>query len=305
MSVLNKLNSQIKFALKKKIQISSDIVGAKIKPFHFKVSFRQTSNYAASIFDENKIYYDTNKKNKIVAHPVFPVRISWNIVENINQHWEIDFREKALDSLVHYSEYLELHRLLMPGDELTVHGELTALVPHKLGAKITLKFDYYDKAARLILTEYIAALLFSVKCVDSGRTSVELPLIERIENISPIWVQQIQIPRSAPFIYDGCNDIVYPIHTDIEFAQKRGLPDIILQGTATLAKSVSILIKNELNDVSRLIKVISGKFTDIVVPPNQLSVRLLKKTSQELFFDVKDKNDKIVLKGGFIRFIST
>jgi len=302
MSMLNKLNSQIKSVLKKKIKISSDIVGAKIKPFRFDVTFRHTSNYAASISDENNIYYNTNKKHKIVAHPLFPVRISWKIVENINQHWEIDFPEKALDNLVHLSEYIEYQRLIKPGDELTVIGELAALFPHKMGTKITLKFDYYDKEDEHVLTEMISALLLGVKCTDYGKSSVELPNIERLENASPIWEEHIQIPRSAPFIYDGCNNIVYPIHTDIKFAQKMGLPDIVLHGTATLAKSVSILIRKELSADPNLVKVISGKFTNMVVSPNHLSVLLLKRDESTLHFSVMDQNGKSVLKGGYIQF---
>jgi hypothetical protein len=81
-----------------------------------------------------------------------------------------------------------------------------------------------------------------------------------------------------------------------------GLPDIILQGTATLAMSVSTVIRKELNKNPQRIKMVSGKFTDIVVPPNQLSVRLLKKNEQEIYFDVSDQNDKFVLKGGYIKF---
>jgi hypothetical protein len=302
MSMLNKLNVQIKSVLKKKIKISSDLVGAKIKPFRYDVSFRHTSNYAASICDDNGVYYDTNKKHKIVAHPLFPVRISWKIIENINQYWEIDFPEKALENLVHQSEYLEIHRLFKPGDELSVQGELAALVPHKLGAKITLKFDYFDSVNEHVQTEIVGGLLFGVKCTDYGKSSVELPNIERIEDTSPIWEEQIQIPRFAPFIYDGCNDIIYPIHTDRQFAQKMGLPDIILQGTATLAKSVSVMIKKELKNDPQLVQVISGKFTDIVVPPNQLSVLLQRRTETELYFNVMDKSGKFVLKGGYIKF---
>ena len=303
--MLNKLNIQIKSVLKKKIQVSSEMVGAKIKPFKYKVLFRQTSNYAASIFDENSIYYDTNRKQKIVAHPLFPVRISWKIAENINEHWEIDFPTEALENFVHHSEYLEIHRLLKPGDVLTIHGELAAFLPHKLGAKIILKFDYFDKADEHVQTELIGAILFGVKCTDKGKTSIELPSTERIKQSSPIWEEQIIVPRSAPFIYDGCNDIVYPIHTDIKFAQNMGLPDIVLQGTATLAKSVTILIKKELEKNPNRVKMISGKFSNIVVPPNQLTVLLQKRNETELYFNVTDKNGKIVLKGGYLKFART
>lgn len=286
---------------KKKMKIDSQIVGTRIKPYPFCVTARQIQNYAASIFDENSIYFDTEKK--ITAHPLFVARISWEIIERLNQLSEVEFPDHVFDHLAHQSEYLEIYRLLKPGDELTIHGEIVAVIPHKLGVKITLKFDYFDRQNKLVLVEYMGAILFGVKCSDKGKTSPNLPTIERIEQNLLIWEEQILISRFAPYIYDGCNDIVYPIHTDRKFAQSMGLPDIILQGTATLAMSVSAIIKKELNNDPRMLKIISAKFTDVVVPPNRLTVRLLKRTQQEVHFDVTEQGGKSVLKGGYIKFL--
>ena len=287
--------------VKKKIKIDSQIVGARIKPYHFRVTTRQIQNYAASIFDENSIYFDTEKE--IVAHPLFVARISWEIIEKLNQLSEVEFPDHIFDHLAHQSEYLEIHRLLKPGDELTIPGEIVAVIPHKLGVKIFLKFDYFDQQNKLVLAEYIGAILFGVKCSDQGKTSLNLPVVERVEQNSLIWETQIPIEKVAPYIYDGCSNIVYPIHTDRKFARSMGLSDIILQGTATLAMSVSAIIKRELNHDPRLIKIISAKFTDVVVPPNRLSVRLLERNQQEAYFDVTERGGKFVLKGGYIKFL--
>jgi hypothetical protein len=284
------------------MKISTQIVGTKSKPYLFQVSDRQISNYAASIFDENQIYYKKEHGKEMVAHPIFPVRISWKIIEKINQQWETDLPGNILDNLVHQSEYLEIHRLLKPGDKLSITGEIIALLPHKRGTKITIKFDYYDQENQIVLSEFLGAIIFGSKCSDRGKTTQALPVTEKIEQDSPLWEEKIAVSRVAPFLYDGCNEIVYPIHTDQGYARSMGLPDIILQGTATLAMSVSTVIRKELNKNPQRIKMVSGKFTDIVVPPNQLSVRLLKKNEQEIYFDVSDQNDKFVLKGGYIKF---
>jgi hypothetical protein len=152
----------------------------------------------------------------------------------------------------------------------------------------------------LVLTEFVGAILYGIKCSNGGKASCTLPTVARIDDVVPIWEEKIPISKLASYTYDGCNDIVYPIHTDRKFARSRGLPDIILQGTATLAMSISVLVKKELNEDPRRVKVVSAKFTDIVVPPNHLSVRLLKRNDQNIYFDVAEKTGKFVIKGGYL-----
>ncbi len=300
--MLNKLKIYYKSLSTPKMKISTQIVGTKSKPYQIQVTDRQISNYAASIFDENQVYYRTAKKKEMMAHPLFPVRISWQIIEKINQQWETDLPENILDNLVHQSEYLEIHRLLKPGDKLSIAGEIIALLPHKRGSKIIIKFDYYDQNNQKLLSEFLGAIIFGSKCSDPGKSIQTLPVIDKIERDTPLWEENIAVSRVAPFLYDGCNEIVYPIHTDQGYARSVGLPDIILQGTATLAMSVSTMIRKELSNNPQRIKVVAGKFTDIVVPPNQLSVRLLEKKQQELYFNVSDQDNKFVIKGGYIKF---
>ena len=301
LSLINKLTTYSKFISLNKIKIDSKIVGTKIKPYTYHIDYRQISNYSASIFDENSIYFNTEKEEEIIAHPLYAVRISWQIIEKLNQLCEVELSDSFLNNLVHQSEYLEIHRSLKPNDEVIIHGEFVSLLPHKSGVKIVIKFEYFNKQEQLLITEFIGALIYGAKCTDKGKASPGVPATERIEKNSPLWEEEIPVTASAPYIYDGCNDIVYPIHTDRKYARSIGLPDIILQGTATLAMSTSLLIRKELNNEPRKIGIVSGKFTDIVVPPNQLFVRLLEKNQQDLYFDVKEKSGKYVIKGGYIK----
>lgn len=286
--------------MKKRVKLSSQIVGAHMKPYHYRVNFRQISNYAASIFDENDRYFNTQKESEIIAHPLFAVRISWEIVTKFFKLWQVKLPADIFDHLLHHSEYLIVHRPLKPGDELTIRGEISGLIPHKLGAKIVLKFDYFDSSDQHVLTEYVTAILFGVKCLDDGKITHDLPEIGRIQSTVPLWQEPLSVSRSAPYVYDGCNNIVYPIHTDIHYARSVGLPDIVLQGTATLAMGVSAIIRKELGNDPGRVKVVAGKFTGIVVPPNQLNVRLLKKGATDFSFDILDQNDKFVLRGGYV-----
>jgi hypothetical protein len=287
--------------MKKGKSLSSKIVGTKFKQFYFRVTSRQIQNYTASIFDEHSLYGMFEAGKNIIAHPLFPVRISWKIIENIKKMWDIELPENFLDQLLHQSEYLEIKRLLKAGDELTIGGEIVALNPHKLGAEILLKFDFYDQYKELLLAEYVGAILLNISCTDRGKKITELPLVDRIEKKFPIWETKIVVSRAIPYIYDGCNGISHPIHTDPNFAKSMGLPDIILQGTATLAISLSAILKKEPNLNPEKIKIISAKFSDIVVPPNVLSVRLLKRSPLELYFAVTNEAGNMVIKGGYIQ----
>ena len=298
---LNKLKYFFKLLSRQKVLIDSNIVGSRIKLYQFSVNARQISNYAAAISDLNDVYYLSEKQNNLCSHPLFPVRISWGIIESLSEYLDIETPFNLQSQLVHHSEYLQFKRLPKPGDVLTLKGELAAVTPHHRGAKLILKFEYYDQSDQLILIEYIGSILFGVNCTDAGRGINTIPTVQRIEESTPIWSESISVPRSAPYIYDGCTEIVYPVHTDQKFARSMGLPDIILQGTATLAMSISTLLKKELGDDPRLVEVVAGKFTDVVVPPNNLTVQLLKKSSQELFFDVKEKTGQFVIRGGYIR----
>lgn len=285
----------------KKILIDSSIVGTCIKPYHFSVTARQISNYAAAISDLNDRYFSSSKENISCSHPLFPVRISWEIIKNFSEHLEIETPFNLKSQLVHQSEYIEFKRLPKPGDQLTLSGEIVAITPHARGIKLILKFDYHDQSDGLIFTEYIGSVLFNYRCPGPGKGIKTVPQIKRIEQTESIWTESFSITREAPYIYDGCTDIVYPVHTDQKFAQSMGLPDIILQGTATLAMSVSRLIKKELEDNPQAVKIVAGKFTNVVIPPTILTLHLQKRSHGELFFEVKEKSGQYVIRGGYLK----
>ena len=106
--------------MKKRAPINSQIVGTQTKPYHYKATYRDISNYSASIFDENSAYYHEGKGNEIIAHPLFPVRISWQIVERLHTLWDVTFPVNLLDHLIHQSEYIKIFRPLKEEEYLAI-----------------------------------------------------------------------------------------------------------------------------------------------------------------------------------------
>lgn len=202
--------------------------------------------------------------------------------------------------MVHISEYLEIINPFSADTKITVNGEITDLRPHAMGSKITVRLTYSNEEGLILANEYSSALLFGITC--TGDKKGELPVTERVEFEEVLWESNIDISRLAPFLYDGCTGIVARIHTNVKFAQSIGLPDIILHGTATLARAVSLFINEKLDGKPKRISTVAGKFTGMLLLPNTITVRLLKETDNELFFDIIDSNATPIIKGGYIKF---
>ena len=140
---------------------------------------------------------------------------------------------------VHYSEHLILHRLMVPGDQLRIEGRIAAIIPHRAGTHMIICLSAYDVRDKPVFTEYIGAMMRGVTCADQGRGADAIPASPPSKASPPFsWELPITIDPLLSYIYDGCTRIHFPIHTSRQFARQVGLPDIILQGTATLSLAV-------------------------------------------------------------------
>ncbi len=231
-------------------------------------------------------------------HPLFYTKISWHLIENLNDYLEEPIDDKLLKTIVHQSEHITFLKEVAPTAELTVKSKLWSITPHKKGTKMLTRFEYYSEN-ELVVIEYSGGLLFGVKCIGEGQSLGEIPQTEKIEE-SSIWDETIQIDKNLPYDYAKKAEIDAPIHTDPKFAKSIGLPNIILQGTCTFAKSINIILNKELNNDISKIKSVSTKFTGMVVPPGVVTVRLLKKRRGILYFDVINNKNNPVIKGGQI-----
>jgi len=230
------------------MQLSTDLVGTLLKPYQTKIKSRQTTNYATAIQDNNPVYFDDRKKDGIIAHPMFPVAVTWPLLSRLGLFIEAqDFPMDVLLTQVHYSEHLILHRLIRPDDELTLNGSLKAFLPHRAGTHAVIALEAIDDTGSPVFTEYIGAMLRGVDC-GPGKQVGERPMVpDKTGEQGLVWQADIPIDSLQSYVYDGCTNIEFPIHTSPKFAEDVGLPGIILQGTATLALAVRELITRHRN----------------------------------------------------------
>ena len=69
-----------------------------------------------------------------------------------------------------------------------------------------------------------------------------------------------------------------------------------------MAKSASTIIENNLNENKLQIKSVSAKFTGMTVTPNKLKVKISKKNTNQILFNVYNNKNEAVIRGGEIKF---
>ena len=289
------------------MEISSSFVGSRLKDYTAEVTWRNTMNYAASIGDNNPCYFDDERERGVIAPPAFSVALTWPISERIWDYIEApDFPKEIIATQVHYTEHLMFHRPVRPGDRLRITGRIAAILPHTAGTHVVIRFDAIALNDAPVFTEHIGAIMRGVKCTDEGRGGDDLPKIPRTSGDSPpLWESVIPIDALEPFIYDGCTNIFFPIHTSVKFAHEVGLPGIILQGTATLAYALREIINKEAGGDPFELKSAYCRFTGMVLPGTIIRVRLIRNDSNnggsDLFFTVMNAEKKKAISGGYVR----
>jgi acyl dehydratase len=288
------------------MEVSSRFVDASLKPLTTQITWRQTTNYAAAVGDLNPRYLDDERTEGIVAPPMFPVAVTWPISERVWEYIAIpDFPYEILLTQVHYTEHIRLYRLLRPEDKLLIKGRIAAIVPHKSGTLMVLRYDAYDQTEGLVFTEHIGGLMRGVQCPDGGLGAEELPKMPSLETKGPpVWEASIPVSTEAPFIYDGCTNIIFPIHTSVRFAHQVGLPGIIYQGTAVLALGVREVTNREIGGDPVRVKAISCRFTGMVIPGSTIQVQMLGRSTEkdqtDIFFEILNSEGKRAVSNGVV-----
>ena len=289
------------------MKLTSNFVGATLKEYTCIVNARRIMNYAAAIGDANPVYFNDELPEGIIAPPLFPVALTWPIVENITDYLEVqDFPQEVLFTQVHYSEHLSIQRPVTPGCNLKIRGAIAAILPHRAGTNVIIRFDAQDAEGNYYFTEDIGAMMRGVECADAGKGGESVPFVPQQKRDSAVlWESVIPIDPLAPFIYDGCTNIHFPIHTSVKFAHQVGLPGIIHQGTATLAVAVHNILNRETGGDPHRVETVYCRFSGMVLPGSAIRVRLTGKNHESgktnLFFIVLNAENKQAISNGYIR----
>ncbi len=287
------------------MKLHTDFTGMCLREYQTEISWRRTMNYAAAVGDRNPFYFDDEREGGVIAPPMFSVAVTWPISERIWEYIPVeDFPMEIFATQVHFTEHISFHRPMQPGDKLTVKGVVDAIAPHKAGTRIVVRYDVFDAQGLPVFTEYLGGLLRGVECCGDSKNAEPIPAVPSApEQGIGLWEAPIFIDPLAPFVYDGCTNIFFPIHTSVAFARGVGLPGIILQGTATLAYAVREIINREAEGNPLVLRSVGCRFTGMVIPGSEIRVMLsgrrLDDTGIDLFFKVVNSSGAAAISDGY------
>lgn len=277
------------------MRLPSAIVGTTAGPCEQDIDARWLMAYAAALGETASEYFDTTRPEGIVAHPLFPVCYEWPLAQAL--------RAKTLgDEIaargVHATHDLTLHRPPRPGDRLRTTATITAVGARAPGAYVLTRFETVDAHGQPVSSTEYGSLYRGVDCEGApaewtGRGE---------EGSAPDWSATIPIAPTLAHVYSECARIWNPIHTDKAAAQAAGLPDIILHGTATLALTVSEILRRQLTHPAAPVTRIACRFSAMVPLPSTITVRgrasIRTAIGQTMSFEVLNMDGRVAVKQG-------
>lgn len=219
------------------------VVGAAAGERTLTVTVRHCLAYAAGTDDLNPRYFDDARPGGVVAPPMFGVSLDWGLRDELLAATGLPPEESGRG--VHATQMMIFHRLIRPGDRLTVRGRVVQAEARPPGAYLVTRYDTSDAAGEAVLTVYYGVIFRGVGTVGEARAIDSPPSTSRQGERAGGWETAVSVPRQAPHLYSECAEIYNPIHTERAVALAAGLPDIIVHGTLTLAYAARELLDRE------------------------------------------------------------
>jgi acyl dehydratase len=254
--------------------VPAGIVGVETPAGRAMVDARWTMAYAASIGDGNDRYVDTSVIPAV--HPMFPVCFEWPVIVEAMETLSLEHGLTApFGSMVHAGHVSRQHRLLRPPELLVTSCVIRAVRETRAGVLVVFGLETTDESgAPVVSTE--ESMMLRGETLDGGGPSIGEPLLEIATGGSEPeqWEEvEVAVDRFAAHTYSECARIWNPIHTDSAHAAEHGLPGIILHGTATAARALTVVVNGKLDGDPTRVTGMSCRFTSMVLMPNTLTVR--------------------------------
>ncbi len=158
------------------MELGSGLVGKRFRPHEAALTARHCMNYAAAVGDANAWYFEDDRPQGIIAPPMVAVALTWQITKDPASF--LEGGELLLGLLpygVHYTESLQWHRVMTPGERLRIEGELVTVLPHRSGTYVVTRYLASDERGKAVFTEHVGWLFRGVSCRDEGRGAEALP----------------------------------------------------------------------------------------------------------------------------------
>jgi acyl dehydratase len=256
-------------------------VGHPSGPFTTEVTKRDILAYSAGLGVSDPCYLDDARPGGVEALPFQSVSLEWPVVVAERAANDTGLSPSEVGRQVHAIQDSIYHRPLKAGNVVDAFGKIVEARENRAGVLTVAKLDTIDQATgEPIATSWStviyrqAALEGDPVCLDSAPP---LPVDPALPLPADATLVTVHVPRQLPHIYTECAHIWNPVHTEREAALEAGLPDIILQGTATWALAGLEIMRaygeQDHGDNRLAMKRFTGRFVGMVIPGTDITIR--------------------------------
>jgi acyl dehydratase len=255
--------------------INTSLVGTAVGPNVEEVDARRAMAYAAGLGDMLDCYIDTQREGGIVAHPLFPVCIEWQIAGALRAKHRVSLSQAEAARGVHATQHMIFHRAIRPPIKLSTTASIVGIERRRPGPYEVVKYETVDEQGAPVCTTYAGSIYREV-AMNGEERPAHTPAVPVCAAASPKPLAEyvIAIPANAAHVYTECAHIWNPIHTDAAVAAGAGLPAIMLHGTATLALAVSKIIASEAGNDPGCVAEVYARFGAMVFMPSEMKLRI-------------------------------
>jgi acyl dehydratase len=256
--------------------IDTSLIGTAVGPNVEEVDARWAMAYAAGLGDMQDCYMDTRREGGIIAHPMFPVCVEWQIAGKLRAKHRVTLSQVEAARGVHATQHMIFHRPIRPPMKLSTTASIEGIERRRPGPYEVVKYATVDEHGTPICTTYAGSIYREVAMNGDERPAVTPAIPVSTERSSKSLAEfTIAIPANAAHVYTECAHIWNPIHTDAAVAAGAGLPAIMLHGTATLALAVAKIIATEVGNDPERVAEIYARFGAMVFMPSEVKLRIV------------------------------
>lgn len=283
------------------ICVAERLIGHQTGKLALDLSPRLSQNYTAAVGENNPVFFDDRIPDAMIAHPllaaVLPQRLAMSLPQRLADLAGLDpnvFRE-----VFHYDSAITYQRLFPLCGVLDLRETLTAVTPKKTGTYLVLRYEARHNDALVCRTD-MGLLLRGVhanpQAIPEQSTAPEAA--------APLLRSAIKVAHALPYVYDACTDVVHPIHTSRAVALAAGLPNVLLQGTATVALAVREIFRHGMNMDFRHLAMLHNDFRAPVLAGTSITVELLadwqEQQQRRLHFRVMTEDGQAAIRKGVL-----
>ena len=268
----------------------------------YTLDARRIMAYAASINDTNEVYFDDTNDGGLKVHPAICFSLQWNA----RFRPDLPPNPRAAPFGVHAETDLRIYEPFQQNQTVTVQGQLISRKKIAPGVLSVDRFRMTDSHGTLLAELDYNGITRGATLSGSDTTIKSSTLLPKLNEMakSPIWFEEIYIPRHAGQQYTECSYIYNPIHTERSVALAAGLPDIILHGSATKAHALSTIVKHCFDSDPARVTRLYGQLRAMVLMDSTITVKCVGITTrdneQQVFYQVLNQDGELAIANGVI-----